>query len=214
MSWNDFNNAEEQREFDVIPKGTLIKVRMTIKPGGYDDPTQGWTGGYATHNEETGSVYLSGEFVVLDGQYARRKVWSLIGLHSNKGPEWGNQGRSFIKSALNSSRGIQPKDNSPQAQNARCIQGLADLDGIEFVVKVGIEKSKDQDPKNTIGVVIMPDHKDYTALMSGGAHAQGNTGQTSQPYVAPQQTPAQHHPQSQSTPAQTSVPSGRPDWAQ
>ena len=47
-AWNDFNDAEQQQTFDLIPKGTVAKVRMTIKPGGYDDPNQGWTGGYAT----------------------------------------------------------------------------------------------------------------------------------------------------------------------
>ncbi len=47
-TWQDFNDAEAQQgAFDLIPKGTLVRVRMTIKPGGYDDPTQGWTGGYA-----------------------------------------------------------------------------------------------------------------------------------------------------------------------
>ena len=43
MSWNDFNSADDQSGFDVIPKGTLAKVRMTIKPGGHDDASQGWT---------------------------------------------------------------------------------------------------------------------------------------------------------------------------
>ncbi len=213
MSWNDFNSAEEQREFDVIPKGTLVKVRMTIKPGGHDDHTQGWTGGYATRNEDTGSVYLNGEFVVLDGQYARRKVWSLIGLHSNKGPEWGNQGRSFIKSILNSSRGIQPKDNSPQAQNARRIQGLGDLDGIEFVVKIGMDKDLYGEPKNIINVVVLPDHKDYVALMSGGVQPQGNVSQTqAQTASVPQSNP---HANAQGGHAQqqSNTPSGRPNWA-
>ena len=87
MSWSDFNSAEEQSEYDVIPKGTLVKVRMTIKPGGYDDPQQGWTGGYATRNDTKGSVYLNCEFVVLEGKYAKRKIWSLIGLYSPNGPE-------------------------------------------------------------------------------------------------------------------------------
>ncbi len=209
MSWNDFNDAEEQREFDVIPKGTLVKVRMTIKPGGHDDHSQGWSGGYATSNPDTGSVYLSGEFVVLDGQYAKRKVWSLIGLHSKKGPDWGNQGRAFIKSALNSSRGISPTDNSPQAQNARRIQGFADLDGIEFVVKVGIEKSKDQDPKNTISVVIMPGHKDYQTLMSGGAMQQGQAA----PVAHQQPETPQNNPPAQQSAQQNNVPSGKPNWA-
>ena len=44
-AWNDFNDAEQQQSFDLIPKGTLARVRMTLKPGGFDDPAQGWTGG-------------------------------------------------------------------------------------------------------------------------------------------------------------------------
>ena len=44
-------------------KNTLVKVRMTLRPGGYDDASQGWAGGYATQSETTGSVYLSAEFV-------------------------------------------------------------------------------------------------------------------------------------------------------
>ena len=40
-SWNDFNDADSQTSYDLIPKGTIVPVRMTIKPGGYDDPAQG-----------------------------------------------------------------------------------------------------------------------------------------------------------------------------
>ena len=43
--WNDFNSA--QSNTNVIPKGTLAKVRLTLRPGGFDDPSQGWTGGWA-----------------------------------------------------------------------------------------------------------------------------------------------------------------------
>ena len=69
-AWNDFNDAEQQQSFDLIPKGTVAKVRMTVKPGGYDDPSQGWVGGYATQSFETGSIFLACEFVVLDlGQH-------------------------------------------------------------------------------------------------------------------------------------------------
>lgn len=28
MNWNDFNDAEQQSSFDLIPKGTLTRVRM------------------------------------------------------------------------------------------------------------------------------------------------------------------------------------------
>ena len=56
MNWNDFNDAEQQTSFDLIPKGTLTRVRMTIKPGGFDDAARGWTDGYATESFDTGSI--------------------------------------------------------------------------------------------------------------------------------------------------------------
>ena len=206
MSWSDFNSAEEQSEYDVIPKGTLVKVRMTIKPGGYDDPQQGWTGGYATRNDTKGSVYLNCEFVVLEGKYAKRKIWSLIGLYSPNGPEWANMGRSFVRGILNSARGIKGKDESPQAQEARRISGFADLDGIEFVAKLGITEDQNGDDKNEIRVAITPDHKEYASLMGQVAPAAATTA----PAPDAQQQPPANQPQSQpATPA-----SGKPSWAQ
>lgn len=182
MSWNDFNSADDQSGFDVIPKGTLAKVRMTIKPGGHDDASQGWTGGWATRSNTTGAVYLNCEFVVLEGKYARRKIWSLIGLYSAKGPDWANIGRAFIKGILNSSRGVSNKDNSPAAQNARRINGLGDLDGVEFAARIDIEKDQNGDDRNKIKMAITPDNKEYASLMgavSGAASApQSNSDQS------------------------------------
>jgi hypothetical protein len=161
----DFNSSENQSNFDLIPNGTLAKVRMSIKPGGHDDQNQGWIGGYATRNEATGSIYLSCEFVILEGEYAKRKVWGILGLHSNKGPEWGNMGRSFIKAILNSARGFSESDNSPAAQSARKINGIGDLDGIEFVAKITTKKDQNEELRNEIRFAITPDNKDYKAIM-------------------------------------------------
>jgi len=161
----DFNNSENQSSFDLIPNNTLAKVRMSIKPGGYDDQNQGWVGGYATRNENTGSIYLSCEFVILEGEYAKRKVWGIIGLYSNKGPEWGNMGRSFIKAILNSARGFSESDNSPAAQSARKINGIGDLDGIEFLAKITTKKDQNEELRNEIRFAITPDNKDYKSLM-------------------------------------------------
>lgn len=169
MTFFDFNSASEQTSFDLIPKGSVVRVRMTIKPGGFDDASQGWTGGYATRNDNTGSVYLNCEFVVLDGPFARRKMWSLIGLYSAKGAEWTHMGRTFIKAVLNSARGINPSDSSPAAQNARRIGGFADLEGIEFVGKVDWEKDQNGQDKCVIKSAVTPEHKDYGPLMSGVA---------------------------------------------
>ncbi|MEM6603461.1 MAG: hypothetical protein AAF621_05370 [Pseudomonadota bacterium] len=164
----DFNSADDTTEYEIIPKGTLAKVRMTIKPGGYDDQTRGLTGGWATHKSVSGAIYLNCEAVILEGQYAKRKLWFLIGLHSQKGPEWANMGRSLIKGILNSAHGLSTKDNSPNAQSARRISGMGDLDGIVFAAKIDVEKDMNGNDKNTIKTAITADHKDYATIMSGG----------------------------------------------
>ena len=190
-SWNDFNDAKQV--VNLIPKGTTAKVRLSIRPGGYDDPTQGWTGGYATRGT-TGSVYISGEFTVLEGPYARRKVFTLIGLFSPKGPEWGNMGRALVRAILNSARGLSDKDSSPQAQAARRISGVGDLDGIEFVAKIDVGKDTNGDDKNEIRAAITPDHKEYASLMGVVSSA----------------------PKPAGTPTNTTnaTPGNRPSWAQ
>ncbi len=160
-AWQDFNDADAQNNFDLIPKGTIAPVRMMIKPGGIDDHSRGWTGGYATRAKESDAVYLNCEFVVTAGEFARRKIWSLIGLYSPKGPEWANMGRAFIRAILNSARGLSDKDASPRAIEARRIRGFVDLDGIEFLAKIDVEKDANGDPKNVIKFAITPDMKEY-----------------------------------------------------
>ena len=59
MSFFDFNTADQQQSFDLIPKGTLARVRMSIKPGGFDDASQGWTGGWATQSRSSGPTVIS-----------------------------------------------------------------------------------------------------------------------------------------------------------
>ena len=54
--WSGLKNWRYcQSEFNLIPKGTQALVRMAIKPGGDDDASKGWTGGYATASDETGA---------------------------------------------------------------------------------------------------------------------------------------------------------------
>lgn len=209
--WADFNDAQDQQSYDVIPKGTLARVRMTIKPGGFDSPEHGWTGGYATQNDKTGSVYLNAEFVITEGEYARRKVWSLIGLYSPKGPEWANIGRAFVRAILNSARNLNPQDNGAQAVAARRIQGFADLDGIEFLAKIDIDQDQHGQPKNTIKVAIQPDHKDYARLM-GVTPRQSATTSPAQPAAAVPQPAA--GTTGRAAPQASGSVSARPSWAQ
>ncbi|MGB4194161.1 MAG: hypothetical protein WBK09_09270 [Limnohabitans sp.] len=204
-AWNDFNDAEQQQSFDLIPKGTVAPVRMTIKPGGHDDAAQGWTGGYATQSFETGSIFLACEFVILDGEYARRKMWSNVGLHSSKGPAWGNMGRTFIRAVLNSSRNIQPQDNSPQAAAARRIQGFNELDGIEFVARIDVEKDGRGELRNVVKMAVEPDQPDYS---------RGATSAAQRPAAAYQASPTSSAPAQAHTQTHRAPVSGKPSWAQ
>jgi hypothetical protein len=174
MSWMNFNDAEQQSTGDVIPNKTLAKVILKIRPGGHDDPAKGWTGGYATRSDNTGAVYLDCEYTIIGGKYNKRKVWSLIGLESVKGPKWGEMGRSMIRAILESARGIKPNDASEAAMKARQISGIGDLNGLEFVVQIDVEKAEEgsgYDDKNKINTIIPVTHKEYAALMSGEAPA-------------------------------------------
>lgn len=216
-AWCDFNDADAQQgEFNLIPKGTQALVRMAIKPGGYDDASKGWTGGYATASDETGAVFLSCEFVLLTGPFAKRKIWSNVGLHSNKGPTWAQMGRSFIKAVLNSSRNIHPDDVSPEAGRARQIRSFGDLDGAEFAARIGIEKDGQGEYRNIIRLVIEPDHKEYADLMQAKLQRDGCMGGGSggAPAAA---VPASTAPAPQPAASYTPRPAnaqGRPAWAQ
>ena len=219
-AWNDFNDARQNA--NLIPKGTIAKVRLTIRPGGFSDPAQGWTGGYAKRGS-TGAVYLDAEYTVLEGQYAKRKIWSMIGLYSPKGPDWANMGRSFVRGALNSARGLSDKDNSPEAQNARRISGLGDLDGLEFVARIDVGTDSNGEEKNEIRQAVTRDHKEYAAVMGGmmapvgqapafqPSHAAPAQAPTHAPAAPQPQAPVYHQPQ----PAPAPVQSGavRPTWA-
>ena len=168
---------------------------------------------------------------MLEGQYAKRKIWSMIGLYSPKGPDWGNMGRGFMRGVLNSSRGLSDKDNSPEAQNARRISSFADIDGIEFVARIDVGTDSNGQDKNDIRQALTRDHKEYAAIMGGmmapvgyspappvyAAPAQQHAYAPAAPqpqegYAAPQaQQPAYHQPQSAPAPVQSG--GVRPTWA-
>lgn len=109
-------------------------------------------------------------------------------------------GRTMIRAILNSARGVQPNDNSPQAAAARCINGFAELDGIEFIAKVDVEKDAKGEDRNVVKMAIEPDHKEYASIKSSIQSS------TSAPILAAP-IPAQARPA-------TAPATGKPSWAQ
>ena len=164
----DFNGADTQdAAFDLIPANTLAKVCLTIRPGGAGP--EGWL----TQSKTSPALYLNTEAVVLEGPFARRRIYTRIGFRGKAagGPgddTYGNRGRALIRGVLESARGVRPDDQSEAARAARTIQSLGDLGGLEFVAKIGVERDKDRpdEPgRNVIKAAVGPNHADYEQIM-------------------------------------------------
>ncbi|WMT84114.1 hypothetical protein NMD99_05645 [Wolbachia endosymbiont of Listronotus oregonensis] len=154
----DFNTAKSQS--NLIPKGTTVKVKMAIKPGGYEN--------WFTKSYTTGSIYLNAEFTVTEGPYAKRKIFQIIGVKSGKASiegedVWGKSGHSMLRSILESARNIHSNDTSEKAVIARKVNSIADFNGLEFTAKVGIEADR-YGEKNKIATVITPEQSEVDWL--------------------------------------------------
>jgi hypothetical protein len=159
---NNFNDAEEQMSYELIPHKTIAKVRLLIKKGNH--VTEEFTDGWATLSKAGTSIYLACEFVVLSGQYEHRKVWGNIGLHSDNSPKFADIGRSMIKAILNSAHGLHPADKSPEAEKMRTIKSFADLHGLACLAEITINDKGDQ-PRNEIKTFITPAGSIYNDFM-------------------------------------------------
>jgi hypothetical protein len=176
----NFNNVAIARpEAMLVPQGTIAKVIMNIRSGGYEkDP-------YLTKSAHTGSIYLHAEFIVLEGPFSRRRIFQNIGIAGNNktgdNDVFGARGRSLLRGLIESAKNIMPNDSSETASNARKINSFAELNGLICVVKIGIEpkwnggrqpegsqkdKSGKFDDRNSIVCAITPDKKGYQIFMN------------------------------------------------
>jgi hypothetical protein len=157
----DFNDAEPQMEFTLIPANTIAKARLTIKPSNdFSDP-------FLTRSKDGNSAYLNCEFVIMEGQYVRRKIFDKIGISGSDA--WINMGKARIRAILESAKNINPNDMSETAMAARKINSFEELEGLEMIIKIGIESNRGgvYPDKNRVLSIITPDHAMYKEYMSG-----------------------------------------------
>ena len=150
----DFNNVSE---VDLIPANTIAKARLCLKPG--DDPDNPFL-----KLSRNGGKYLDCEFVILEGEFAKRKVFHKIGIEGNE--DWVKMSQRFIKNLLESANGIAKNDKSEKAENIRKIEELTDLDGLEVLIKIGITPEGEFQPQNKIQSVITAESPIYQRMMS------------------------------------------------
>jgi hypothetical protein len=164
----DFNDAEPQVDFSLIPANTIAKAVLTIRAG------NDFSDSLLTRSKDGDSTYLSCEFTILEGKFAKRKVFDKIGISGSD--QWVNMGKARIRAILESAKNINPKDMSETAMAARKINSFDELNGLEVVVKIGVESDRGgvyQD-KNRILSIITPDHKFYAEYMNANNVPWGN----------------------------------------
>ena len=157
----DFNYAESQNSFDLIPANTIAKARLVLKAG--NDPSDH----FITRSRGGNTAYLNCEFIILEGKYAKRKIFDKIGLEGSD--RWTNMGKARIRAILESAKGINPKDVSEIAVAARKINSFDELNNLDVVIKVGVEHDKNgqyQD-KNRVIAIITPDNFAYSEFTHG-----------------------------------------------
>jgi hypothetical protein len=196
----DYNTAGEQRSFDLIPDRTVVTVRMAIRTG---DAGDGWL----KRSKDGLSEALDCEFTVIDGPHTKRKFWERL-LVAGTTP--GHQeaaditGRK-IRAILESARGIQPDDASETAKRGRQIAGYAELDGLAFMVRVGVEAAQgNYKAKNYILEIITPERAEWHRLEQQPAQGRAPSSSSGSPAFAAPATIA---------PPAPAAPAGRPSWA-
>jgi hypothetical protein len=154
----DFNGAGEQRSFDVIPANTVCTLQMTIRPGGAGD------GGWLKRSADGASEGLDCEFVVVDGLFAKRKLWQVYTLAGTRQghEDAGKISRDTLRAILESARGIRPDDKSDAAQAARKVSGWQDFDQLRFVARLGVRPPTEKyAAKNTISEIVTPERQGW-----------------------------------------------------
>jgi hypothetical protein len=162
----DYSEAQQQREIDLIPHNTIATLQMTVRPGSAGED------GMLKRSQDGGCEMLDCEFVVVDGEFARRRLWErfILAGTTDGHAKAAEISRSKLRAILESARGVKPDDASEQARALRKAS-LADFNGIRFIARIGIEKGKprangegEYPDRNVLLTVVSPDRKDWHAV--------------------------------------------------
>lgn len=141
MSGYDFNDAKPN-DFEVLPDNTEVKVLLKVQAGDHD-----LADGCLRRSEKTGAHMLNLEATVLEGKFAKRKVFFGFYLGNDTGKLTEGQqtavdmSRSKLRAITEAARGFSPTDETPAAIEARKLKkGFMDLNDMEVSVILGVEK--------------------------------------------------------------------------
>jgi hypothetical protein len=170
----NFNSADAQRDFSLIPNGAICPLHLTVRAGSAGE------GGWLRRSKDGNSEGLDCEFTVLSGEYARQKLWAIFTLTGKTDGHVtaGQISASVLRAILESARGIKTDDQSEAAVKARTVESFGQFDGLRFMARIGVEPARgDFKAKNVIDRVITPSQPEWRPIEqvpSGPRAAPGN----------------------------------------
>jgi hypothetical protein len=191
----DYSQTGDPRDYSQpIPDGTLASVLMRIRAGGVGED------GLLKRTAKGDAEMLDCEFVVVDGEYAKRKFWDTFLLEGTTDghKQRADTNRGRLKKILESARGIKKGDTSEQ-NLAKYQAGLKDFDNIVFIAKIGVKKGEPKNDgsgekwpdKNYLAAAIGPDQKDWHPVEQpppfngGGSAAPASSAPTGSAPITP-----------------------------
>jgi len=211
----NLNNIPEapslNNDFELIPDNTVARGIITLSGG--DKVLQEFGNGqFFKASNNTNAKWLPIEITIVGGQFDKRKVWHNIFVDGDKLNAQGVSiaktiGLQTLKQMIDSAFNLDPKDQSPQSQQARSLPGVEALNGLSVCFKIGVEKGTNgyQD-RNRIKSILTLGQSDY--IPTSGAQPQAPVAQA--PMAQPQ-APVAQQPVQQPVQQQASVV---PNWAQ
>src|SRR5258708_24156560 len=95
----------------------------------------------------------------MDGEYARRKFWTLFTVNGTTEGQAtaADVSRRRLRAMLESARGIKPDDKSDAANAARRTASWGDFDGLRFIGPIGIQPAqREKRAKNHLSQLSAP----------------------------------------------------------
>jgi hypothetical protein len=158
----DLNEADKQSPPEtLIAHGAQVPVEVRLRPGGAGK------GGWLKRSKAGTCLMVDLEFTVIEGEYARRKFWTLLTVEGETEGQHKAAGinRARMRAMVESAHGIDPTDDSDTAMAARRVETLEQFDGLRFWAVVGVERGKNgHKDKNVLLAVLTPDRKGWRRL--------------------------------------------------
>ena len=208
------DTSSNQNDFELMPDNTI--VRGIIKLSGGDRELPEFGAGQYFKSSQSGAEWLPIEVTIMGGPFDKRKVWHNIFVNGTKLNDNGVPlakviGLQMMKAMIDSAFNLDPKDQSPQAQQARSLQGVSQLNGLNFCFKIGIEKGQNgYSDRNKIKSVLTLGQNGYIPIGQASTAATPTAPQQmAQPAAQPMAQPA-----APAAPTATATNGVVPSWAQ